>query len=517
MGGKMTNRSTTTGTTTNSGDRTVRQKITSLRHFYVHFRRPEKAGYSGSFGFDWLRDEYVYDEIRVRVAKAKKALYKGNIQNLIKEYTHFKGQKISHINEIKTLNAEPYIPAWLAIFPSTKHTKHNNASSKINTDGVKLYLQIDQDDKDSAKVLTDDGTELIFECSTGLKISPEKINLAKLIEKSPTKKNLSSSHQGVSSKSFYRHLTKTAITITATDVYSEPAYIKVIARKNNLKKTVGLLMVYPNAIIPKADIRIVHFSTRAGVREVPTPPAYQDYLKKRSFNQALVRAEIKGISFFNLVDYLNEYNAKVVKGTITSEERRKLGKIKVFITKYPIGQTVPRSKGGELKKDIIALYEEFSQKYVPKGGIENPNSKITFVIFTDYLVQNTDPATSITYTTLGSAATRERGMFESLACLVADCPIIWGNAVVLFNQGNTDLSTFAHEIGHSLSLPHTFETPPNSNHTFYQGYTDNLMDYSYVPVPKGERGESNKFAKYMWSLFKWQWEILRKDSSISYK
>lgn len=516
MGGKMTNRSTTTGTTTNSGDRTVRQKITSLRHFYVHFRRPEKAGYSGSFGFDWLRDEYVYDLFEIGVLdRSKKYLYKGNIQNLIKEYTHFKGQKISHINEIKTLNAEPYIPAWLAIFPSSKHTKHPNASSVVNANGIQLYLQIDQDDKDSAKILTDDGTELIFECSTGLKISPEKINLAKLIEKSPTKKNLSSSHQGVSSKSFYRHLTKTAITITATDVYSEPAYIKVIARKNNLKKTVGLLMVYPNAIIPKADIRIVHFSTRAGVREVPTPPAYQDYLKKRSFNQALVRAEIKGISFFNLVDYLNEYNAKVVKGTITSEERRKLGKIKVFITKYPIGQTVPRSKGGELKKDIIALYEEFSQKYVPKGGIENPNSKITFVIFTDYLVQNTDPATSITYTTLGSAATRERGMFESLACLVADCPIIWGNAVVLFNQGNTDLSTFAHEIGHSLSLPHTFETPPNSNHTFYQGYTDNLMDYSYAPTATNNT-ITNPNKGYLWSLFKWQWGILRKDGSISY-
>ena len=274
-------------------------------------------------------------------------------------------------------------------------------------------------------------------------------------------------------------------------------------------------MVYPNAIIPKADIRIVHFSTRAGVREVPTPPTYQDYLKKRSFNQALVRAEIKGISFFNLVDYLNEYNAKVVKGTITSEETRKLKEIKAFITKYPIGQTVPRSKGGELKEDIIALYEEFSQKYVPKGGIENKNSKITFVIFTDYLVQDVDLATSTTYTTLGSATTRERNLFETLGCVIGGCPIIWGNAVVLFNQGNTDLSTFAHEIGHSLSLPHTFETPPNSNHTFYQGYTDNLMDYSYAPTATNNT-ITNPNKGYLWSLFKWQWGILRKDSSISY-
>lgn len=507
----MSTHKTTIGTTTNSGNRIIEQKITSLRHFQVHFRRPEHAGYNGSFGFDWLRDEYVYDEIRVRIAKSKKGLYKGDIQNLIKEYTHFKGQKIRHINEIKTLSTESYIPAWLAIFPSAKHTGHPNASSEVNADGVKLYLQIDQDDKDSAKVLVDDGTELTFECSAGLKVSPEKISLGKFIEKSPLKKTLVSSRQGISSRHFYRHLTKTTVTVTATNTYSEPAYIKVIAKNQNLKKTVGLLMVYPNNIIPKADIRIVHFSTVAGTQEVPTPPAYQDYLKKRAFNQALVRAEIKGISFFNIIDYLNEYNEKIVKGTITIEEKRKLKKIKEFIAKYPIGQPVHRNKGSELKNDIIELYEAFSKKYVPKGGIENPNSKITFVIFTDYEVSSNG------LITLGSAAIRERNLFETLGCIIGGCPIIWGNAVVLFNQGNTDLSTFAHEIGHSLSLPHTFETPPNSNHTFYQGYTDNLMDYSYAPVPQGESGESNKFYKHMWSLFKWQWEILRNDGSISYK
>lgn len=503
----------TSGTTTNSGDPTIKKQITSLRHFSVHFRRPEKAEYNGGFGFDWLRDEYIYDVEKIGELKdQKKHLYKGNVHQLIQEYTHFKGGKVTQINEIRMLNGETYIPAWLAIFPSAKHTKHSNASSKINANGVKLYLQIDQDEKDSSKILTDDGTELTFECSQGLKISPESISLAKLIEKSPSKKTLVSSHQGISSKTFYRHLKKTFVTITSVEAYSSPAYIKVIAKNKNLKKTVGLLMVYPNATIPKADIRIVHFSTIAGVKEVPTPPAYQDYLKTRSFNQALVRAEIGGISFFNLMDYLNEYNIKITKGTITNEERAKLDKIKKFIAKYPIGQSVHRSKGGDLKNDIIALYEAFSQKYVPKGGIENPSSKITFVIFTDYHVSDGR------YDTLGIAATRERNLFETLSCTMnGSCPIIWGNAVVLFNRGNADLSTFAHEIGHSLSLPHTFETSPNTKHTFYQGYTDNLMDYSYAIDPQAKNGtKSNSYAKNLWSLFKWQWEILRQDGSISY-
>ena len=128
---------------------------------------------------------------------------------------------------------------------------------------------------------------------------------------------------------------------------------------------------------------------------------------------------------------------------------------------------------------------------MPQGGIENPSSKKTFVIFTDHKV------TDGTYDTLGIAATRERDLFETLGCVSSGCHIIWGNAVVLFNRGNSDLSTFTHEIGHSLILLHAFKTSPNSNHTFYQGYTDHLMDYSYPPIPIGEREESNKFSKHM--------------------
>lgn len=38
---------------------------TCLRKFTVHFRRPYNIGratnrYNGEFGFDWLRDEYIY-------------------------------------------------------------------------------------------------------------------------------------------------------------------------------------------------------------------------------------------------------------------------------------------------------------------------------------------------------------------------------------------------------------------------------------------------------------------------
>ena len=49
----------------------------SLPKFLVHFRRPDD--YRGEFGFDWIRDEYIYPIV-------KKELQDGMVQTfLLKE------------------------------------------------------------------------------------------------------------------------------------------------------------------------------------------------------------------------------------------------------------------------------------------------------------------------------------------------------------------------------------------------------------------------------------------------
>ena len=173
------NRKTTTGTSgLGNPTKIVRISEPDLRKFLVHFRRPLKAGYDGSYGFDWLRDEYVYDIEPVFEANdISTKLYRGNVEELIKEYTCLKSSdanNLKEVDEIITEDKETYLPAWLAIFPT---------SSPININGVDLHLQIDQEIGDDTNNLTADGTVLEFETSTGVVVSPNQIALGEVINK----------------------------------------------------------------------------------------------------------------------------------------------------------------------------------------------------------------------------------------------------------------------------------------------------------------------------------------------
>ncbi|MGO2126975.1 M12 family metallo-peptidase [Psychrobacter sp. AOP7-D1-15] len=487
----------TTSGSSSSDHGTKDTQISAPRRFLVHFRRPIKEGYNGSYGFDWLRDEYIYDIKQVIEAGPKpKRLYRGNVHDLIKEYTTLKpgNSTLSEVTEIGN-TSEAYIPAWLGIFPDRSE--------------VELYLQIDQLTTDDNKPLSsNDSTVLEFSTSPGIVVSPTKIALKKLITKGQKSRKLVRSGEQTDGENGYSRNIKyyvdesIKISIKATSSSNKARFIKVIAKRGKYQRKVGVLMIYPNSNIPNADIVVVHFCTKSGATTVPTPPAYQHYLKYRSLNQALVRGEVKGISRLNVADEKNNHTRRSAKGIM----------IRKFLEKYPPNTNVSRSEGSNLKKDIVKLYELFSEKYVPSGGIEGANNKKTFVIFTDYKVK-----TGI-YTTLGSAQAREKNMVENLfdCTFNDDCfSKVWGNAVVLFDQGNTQLDTFAHELGHSFSLPHTFASSSLTRHSFYQGYTDNLMDYSYLLDRTGkESGGTNPYKHHMWSLFKWQWDLLRKDRSI---
>lgn len=495
--------SQTSSATTRTGNPSENINISRpMRKSLVHFRRPTGGGYDGSYGFDWLRDEYVYDIERIAESgNVKKKLYKGHIDELKAEYTHLnpKGSILPEVREIRPYDGTTYIPSWLGIFPSTKGVSrpHSLASSNINYNGVNLYLQVDQESLDDNQTLTQDGTEIIFEASPNIIVTPKKLSIDDLILNGVKIKKLGST------KTLKYYADKSLkINIRATGVNRNTGYVKVIAKKGGSSRNVGVLMIYPNSDIPLANIKVIHFCTKAGQQKVKTPSAYQDYLKKRSFNQALVRGEINGEGYLNIIDERKKYIARHINNN----------KIKIFLKKYPPRVKVPRSKGSDLKEDIVKLYEHFSERYVPDGGIEGRNNKITFVIFTDYQV------TDGRYITLGSAMVRERNLFENIACsFKEDCfSMVWGNAVVLFDQGNNNLDTFAHELGHSFSLPHTFASNSFTKHSFYQGYTDNLMDYSYFLDTSGRSSAGrNPYSGHMWALFKWQWDILRQDRSIS--
>ena len=90
---------------------------------------------------------------------------------------------------------------------------------------------------------------------------------------------------------------------------------------------------------------------------------------------------------------------------------------------------------------------------------------------------------------------------------------VWENYCVIFNSGLNSERTTIHECGHLLSLPHIFQEGGLSEHVFYQGYTDNYMDYDRKKVNAPDSSD-NDFKGKMYSFFKWQWEIMRRDRSL---
>jgi len=261
--------------------RTVSVKIApTLKKFMVHFRRPK--GYQGKYGFDWLRDEYIYPIETVTNDNdgtpigAKKALCK----DVAKLKVEYKDTSLAPYGK-------DYYPAWLSIFPHTT-TKEFKHGSSMHKNGVSLDLEIEE-----LEPLLKDSTELLFECTNkNVIITPKKLNLKDLIGTKKTK-NLG----GTNKRDYYKATTKINIKNTKAPLKGHEE-IKVFAKLGTQKEEVGKLMLYKNDVIPKAEIVAVNVVT--GSSSASLRNDYQYLFKKQSFNQALIRAEVKVDTKFDI-------------------------------------------------------------------------------------------------------------------------------------------------------------------------------------------------------------------------
>lgn len=117
--------------------------------------------------------------------------------------------------------------------------------------------------------------------------------------------------------------------------------IKVFAKLDQEKVEVGKLMVYKNNVIPKAEIVAINVITHS----VPNAQLRNDYqylFKNQSFNQALIRAEVKVDTHFD-ISKLPANDVDVIN----------------FKNNYINSQAnIGTAKSSSFKKDLIKLYEE---------------------------------------------------------------------------------------------------------------------------------------------------------------
>lgn len=423
--------------------------IERLKKFLVHFRRPDD--YDGKYGFDWLRDEYIYPLVTVGADNNGQPI----------------GKQIPLCKQIETLKAEyrdrgvsdpivpygkDYYPAWLALFPYTTSAEFSHGS-RMHKNGVDLDLEIEE--LEQLVVSEKDETEILFEASHPcLFITPSVIKLKELLTSRQTK-----SLGKDKSRNFY-HASKQINIKCQGDTLDTHGQVKVFAKSGDRKLEVGKLMVYKNNVIPKAEITVVNVITDPTKRG-SLKDDYQYLFKHQSFNQALIRAEVRVDTEFDLTLMRHHNDVDTFLNNCNSY------------------------RASVIRDEIVSLYDKYG-KYAVPGGINTNNTHRTFLFFT----------------------TLKAGGVRGICSL--DQNNNWGNSYLLFNIGLQNARTIVHECAHSLGLPHTFEEGPLAMpHIFYQGYTDAYMDYDW-----NRPGNPNPFQGKMHSFYKWQWERMRNDRSL---
>ena len=476
----------------------VGQTSTScLQKFTIHFRRPDKlkqnkdAPYKGQYGFDWLRDEYIYPIEKIKYdnhqTNARKKIKNKKLPLCLKPKKLKEEYKKDVENPIKPYKKD-YYPAWLSIFACDVQGNNADAGSELHKDGVYLDLQLDEID-----TIIDDETEIFFEPSDPcLKITPEKISISEFLKTKREEQIIYNKDEQPEINYYYYKLENAVKIICQGDTLKKHGEIKVFAKLGSIENEVGQLMVYQNDIIGKANIFVINVITKYDDNNnkiIPqSHPSLDKLFNSQSFNQAMIKVEIKAIEDFDLFA-LKEKNEDVNKflDDINNSE---------FVDENS------RTQPDIVKNKLCDLYKQYGKHNpIDNLSINDEGHYNTYLLFTNKVIKWKNGGT-----VKGSA-------FYSGA---PKNDFKWGNMFVVFGNALTEEHTIVHEAGHSFSLPHSFEWSL-SPHIFYRGYTENYMDYTeyqYLDANNKPKVKPNQYNQNMYSFFKWQWDLMRKDKSI---
>jgi len=473
-----------------------------MRKFTIHFRRPKKLKqkynfpYRGEYGFDWLRDEYIYPMETVYADRWSSTPSNPNqCMPLCKDYVDLKDNYLEDLDKIgKKIqpHGQDYYPAWLSIFACNVTNKEANrdAGSTMHNKGIYLDLQLDEIDE-----IIDDGTEIFFKPSVPcLKITPEKISISEFLKTSKKDRKLNGDTQ--EPVIYYYQLENAVKIICQGDTLKQHEEIRVFAKLGSDEYEVGQLMVYKNDSIGKAKIVVINVITEDVNNNKVYPESHNSFeylFKYQSFNQAMIRAEVRAAENFDLVNLRKDPRNKDVASFLDDiKDSRYMNSQRLINPFRPYRGTIDAST--DIKRRLCALYEKYG-KYAPEGkGINEEGHYNTYLLFTKLSVNNGG--------ILGSAALEKDK---------------WGNMFVVFEKGLKDSHTIVHEAAHTFTLCHIYEPSQlYDKPKFYQGYTENYMDYSwhYDDVYKLKKRSNNQYKDKMYSFFKWQWDLMREDYSI---
>ncbi|CAM9193237.1 M43 family zinc metalloprotease [Acinetobacter bereziniae] len=529
-----------------------------VRNFTVHFRRPYEIGrpsdrYHGEFGFDWVRDEYIYPLLNIE-GKKDTVLIVPNYSSLY---------QVMYSNTDSTYHLKDnfsYFPSWLYFFAS--NYKGIYGSEEINKDGVCLDIEIHQQftDKndpgliDEKEPLTDNGTILkfqasskfitlstfnnnqnaqtVFENENSIEYKPlceplsSFINTKREFKKLDAREDITTVNGETVKKivetNRYSYKKNNAITIRCSGaVLKKNEYIKVIASRNGCPdKEVGVIYIGQNSAISVISMVEVDVKVKGEILE--KPKNYEWELKNRYFNQSLMVFKVVKRELFDL-DLLSKTDPEVrsfVKKWWEDEIKSKYG---IKYLENITGENEIKENNLKRKKKFNlteAIYTEFIRElkelYWRKMWVEfrSPYSDLerrTFIFFTPIRMRAVPPENR-NDNWGGISGSASFKAYPSLNYFKGELSSQdeFDNAIVFFKDGVEQgfLETYAHELGHALGLTHIFEY--GELFESYQGYTDNLMDYDYTTS-----NAISKFKNRVNILSKYQIDNIRLNQRIT--
>lgn len=438
----------------------------SLPNFTVHFRSPDINNQDklGRYGFDYPRDEDFYPIEKIN----------GQYQTVAKNIVALQDSYWQEVtgNYLKEFG---YIPAWLYMFPNTTNDIFAGGSN-MHAEGIALNLQIHENYNQGLDYNT---TLLLSASDDKIVVSPTVIPVSDFqgtrkvfdIDKRSNMKKQRVQH---TLNPAYAQKTKVIIKLKPNTVLTKHACINIHVDVKGQKILVGMLMVHKNNITYKSELVLVKVRSNANSPIFPSPSGdVEYYLKRRFFNQALIRAEVVLETKFDLVELSKTHQ-----------------EVRNFLDRYDGKNYVGMSATDFILNGIKNLYEKYGDKQ-PKDDrgkvikLDDSNNKRTFVFITDF---------DIGYNGLASYD-NSSGKFK------------FGNYIIIFKPAKKRNDTLAHELGHSFGLFHVFESIDANKFQFHQGYSNKVMDY----LQRKDRSEN----KYIRRLFmRHEWYIMQKDQSV---
>lgn len=510
-----------------------------IRNFTVQFRRPYEIGmppdnYNGEYGFDWVRDEYIYPLLSIGGKK-------DTVMDLLgaPRLVHAQLYKVFNHNVDTRINIPyRYFPSWLYIFATD--CKGVYGSEEINKQGACLDIEIHQEyveyndgeDIDEKEALTDNGTVLQFEASNDkIKISTFDNNQNTKIIEEPLSNFINSNRNFMKlgyeydkfnnafDRNRYFYKKKNAIKIICSGgMLDKNEHIIVKAIRNGCAPVVvGIIYIAQNKTIH--TINIVEIDVKVNGEIIPKSKNHELELRNKFFNQALtvfkvVKKEVFDLDLLSVSDTeVKDFVDKWWNKRLKSDGKDKYLEV-VSNEKELLKLSIERKKTVDPTEFANAEFiRELKELYWRKKKVGlTPYSEIernTYIFFAPVSVRNAREKNTDKWDyVLGSASFKAHSnMLYSEGKYSSDEE--FSNAVVIFKDSVEFglLETYAHELGHALGLTHTFES--GEMFKYQKGFTDNFMDY-----PQRKDKTDSKFIDRLNIISKYQIDMIYNRSRV---